>query len=228
MFSQLSQACRCTLSRPVGLLFHHQVIANGCNSSNKNLSSTSKSTIVGSSECSVFNHCRSLHTSSVMFAEPLKKKKRLDPAVLKMRVDRKIKKLEKSIRQLESADKVLIPILEHTVPPHVHKELELRTRTDVNVSQLKERMDRLLQVWALYRKRVDTQQSQSLKKVLQAQRKALDELQAESQELYEHAISIDEQLLPFQDNTIITERGPCSAYVPPDGTRTNVTKQWVM
>jgi len=36
-----------------------------------------------------------------MFAEPLKKKKRLDPQILKAREDRKRKKIEKSIRKLE-------------------------------------------------------------------------------------------------------------------------------
>lgn len=227
MLSQLSQACRCTLSRPAGLLFHHQAIISGCNNS-KTCASISRSIV----QCDPIGNgginFRQLHTSSVMFAEPLKKKKRLDPVILKMRVDRKIKKLEKSIHQLECADKVMKPILEHTLPPHVHKELESRTRTGVSATELKERMDRLFQVWALYRKQVDTQQSQSLKRVLQAQQRALDELKAESHELYEHAISIDDQLLPFQDSSLITERGPCSAYVPPDGIRTDVTKQWVM
>lgn len=43
-----------------------------------------------------------LFRSSVpMFAEPLKKKKRLDPQILKAREDRKRKKIEKSIRKLE-------------------------------------------------------------------------------------------------------------------------------
>lgn len=43
-----------------------------------------------------------LFRSSVpMFAEPLKKKKRLDPQILKAREDRKRKKIEKAIRKLE-------------------------------------------------------------------------------------------------------------------------------
>lgn len=40
-----------------------------------------------------------------MFAEPLKKKKRLDPQILKAREDRKRKKIEKSIRKLEKVYK---------------------------------------------------------------------------------------------------------------------------
>lgn len=40
-------------------------------------------------------------TSETMLAEPLKKKKRLDPQILKAREDRKRKKIEKAIRKLE-------------------------------------------------------------------------------------------------------------------------------
>jgi len=36
-----------------------------------------------------------------IFAEPLKKKKRLDPQILKAREDRKRKKIEKAIKKLE-------------------------------------------------------------------------------------------------------------------------------
>lgn len=43
--------------------------------------------------------------STPLFGEPLKKKKRLDPQILKAREDRKRKKIEKSIRRLE---KVLV------------------------------------------------------------------------------------------------------------------------
>lgn len=39
--------------------------------------------------------------STPLFGEPLKKKKRLDPQILKAREDRKRKKIEKSIRKLE-------------------------------------------------------------------------------------------------------------------------------
>lgn len=48
----------------------------------------------------------------VLCAEPLKKKKKLDPAVLKAREERKRKKLEKQIRKLERSEKQLKPIEE--------------------------------------------------------------------------------------------------------------------
>jgi large subunit ribosomal protein L40 len=67
---------------------------------------------------------RALHTSSpvcitstpVLFAEPLKKKKKLDPQVIKHREERKRKKLEKQIRRLERNARQLKPIEELEVP----------------------------------------------------------------------------------------------------------------
>ena len=49
-------------------------------------------------------------------AEPLKKKKRIDPAVLKQREERKKKRLEKQIRRLEKNARQLKPIDELEVP----------------------------------------------------------------------------------------------------------------
>jgi large subunit ribosomal protein L40 len=49
-------------------------------------------------------------------AEPLKKKKRLDPAVIKAREERKKRKLEKQIRRLEKHEKQLKPLDELDVP----------------------------------------------------------------------------------------------------------------
>jgi large subunit ribosomal protein L40 len=45
-------------------------------------------------------------SSAPLFGEPLKKKKRLDPQILKAREDRKRKKIEKAIRKLEKVVKV--------------------------------------------------------------------------------------------------------------------------
>jgi hypothetical protein len=67
---------------------------------------------------------RALHTSNpvcitstpVLFAEPLKKKKKLDPQVIKHREERKRKKLEKQIRRLERNARQLKPIEELEVP----------------------------------------------------------------------------------------------------------------
>lgn len=56
------------------------------------------------------------HYTPVLYAEPLKKKKKVDPAVVKAREDRRRKKLEKMIRKLEKNSRQLKPIDELEVP----------------------------------------------------------------------------------------------------------------
>nr|CAD7413138.1 unnamed protein product [Timema cristinae] len=55
-------------------------------------------------------------TAPSEIAEPLKKKKKLDPAILKQREDRKRKKIEKQIRRMEKNVRQLKPIDELEVP----------------------------------------------------------------------------------------------------------------
>lgn len=57
-----------------------------------------------------------LHISPALYAEPQKKKKRLDPAIIKAREDRSRRKLEKAIRKLEKHARQLKPIDENEVP----------------------------------------------------------------------------------------------------------------
>lgn len=70
------------------------------------------------------NHIRSIATTAwrpfnvtpALCAEPLKKKKRIDPQVVKAREERRRKKLEKQIRRLEKNARQLKPIDELEVP----------------------------------------------------------------------------------------------------------------
>ncbi len=57
-----------------------------------------------------------LRVTPILCAEPLKKKKKIDPAVIKQREERKRKKLEKQIRLLEKNARQLKPIDELEVP----------------------------------------------------------------------------------------------------------------
>lgn len=57
-----------------------------------------------------------IHCSPVLCAEPLKKKKKLDPQIIKQREDRRKRKLEKQIRRLEKNARQLKPIEELEVP----------------------------------------------------------------------------------------------------------------
>jgi len=57
-----------------------------------------------------------IQTTLPLNAEPLKKKKKLDPQILKQRDERRRKKLEKQIRRLEKNARQLKPIDELEVP----------------------------------------------------------------------------------------------------------------
>lgn len=63
-----------------------------------------------------------LHSTPVLCAEPLKKKRKLDPQIVKQREDRKKKKLEKQIRRLERNARQLKPVEELEVPFHLVDE----------------------------------------------------------------------------------------------------------
>jgi large subunit ribosomal protein L40 len=52
----------------------------------------------------------------MLLAEPLKKKKKLDPQIIKQREERRRKKLEKQIKRLERNARQLKPIDELEVP----------------------------------------------------------------------------------------------------------------
>lgn len=52
------------------------------------------------------------HMTPVVCAEPLKKKKRLDPAIVKARLDRRKKKIEKQIRRLQKNSRQFKPVEE--------------------------------------------------------------------------------------------------------------------
>lgn len=56
--------------------------------------------------------------------EPLKRKKKIDPMIIKMRTERKKRKIEKQIRRLEKLAKQLKPIDEVEIPYKLINEKE--------------------------------------------------------------------------------------------------------
>ena len=52
----------------------------------------------------------------VFSAEPMKKKKKMDPAIIKAREEKKKKRIEKSIKKLEKNTKQLKPLEEIEIP----------------------------------------------------------------------------------------------------------------
>ncbi|GLV40523.1 mitochondrial ribosomal protein L40 [Carabus blaptoides fortunei] len=163
--------------------------------------------------------------SSCLLAEPLKKKKRIDPQVIKAREDRKRKKLEKMIRRLERNARQLKPLDELEVPLNLVDEKQKRLRPVTLPVEELERRVLLEKAWTKYKHQQHLADMQMIDRICASQQKALDELRKESEELYQEAIQIDARLLPF------IARGPVSTppiinYDSPDGDYNDITKKW--
>jgi large subunit ribosomal protein L40 len=75
-----------------------------------------------------------LQFTPILFAEPLKKKRKMDPAVVKAREERKKKKLEKQIRKLEKNSRTLKPIDDLLTPLTLIDEKEYVVNTSIRNS----------------------------------------------------------------------------------------------
>lgn len=155
----------------------------------------------------------------------MKKKKKIDPAVIKQREDRKRKKLEKQIRRLEKNARQLKPIDELEIPLALIDEQKIRTRPKNLTLEILENRVFLEKKWATYKMKEKLADLQVIDRLLHAQEKALSELRFESEELYQEAIQPDIQLVPFH------AVGPVSTpaiekYESPDGEYIDVSKKY--
>ncbi|CAH2094711.1 unnamed protein product [Euphydryas editha] len=177
---------------------------------------------------------RSITTSAVvqfkitdqLWAEPLKKKKKLDPAIVKAREERRRKRIEKQIRRLEKNARQLKPIEEIEPPLHLLDEMGKRKRPAVVLTQEEiEARALLLKDWTRYKKQEYISNVNQIDRIMAAQRRALDMLYEESEELYNEAIMPDLQLLPYSiSGTYATP--PIKNYNSPDGEYIDVSKKW--
>ncbi|XP_068422532.1 large ribosomal subunit protein mL40 [Clinocottus analis] len=158
-----------------------------------------------------------LKTSAPLRAEP-KKKKKVDPKrdhVLKERMKKKLKKMEKVAPEFIPLDDLITPF----------KCLdETRERSALKLSfEESEGRALLLKEWCRYKQEQHKAEMRAVELAIEAQREALEELKVESKELYLAALKPDPLLFPF------THEGP--AYTPPiskheapDGKYTDITK----
>jgi len=167
-----------------------------------------------------------IQTTTVCYAEPLKKKKKLDPQVVKQREDRRRKKLEKQIRRLEKNARQLKPIDELEVPMELIDEKDKRKRILPKISNEElERRTQLLKKWSQYKHDQKLENFQIIDRLVQCQNKALEELRMESEELYQEAIQPDLQLVPFSMKGPVSTP-PIDNYDSPDGEYTVLTRKW--
>jgi len=170
---------------------------------------------------------RGIFTTSYLLAEPLKKKKRIDPQVLKKREDKKVRKLEREIQRLERTPKQFKPIVELQLAPQITRQLSERLRQHVDTEAYEE-LQRMTKLWSIYRCEQRLAELKSIKSMVRSQKKALDVLREESPELYSSAISIDHNLIPLKTHFVKKETPKAEEYMAPDGRQTDVTKQWTM
>ncbi|XP_014247581.1 39S ribosomal protein L40, mitochondrial [Cimex lectularius] len=159
-----------------------------------------------------------------LLAEPLKKKKKLDPAIVRQREERKRKKIEKQIRRLEKNSKQLKPIDECEVPTEILKDPTRQRVVSLSQETKYQRLE-VFKQWSAYRRRQMLRDVQMFDRILYSQQKALDELKLESKELYDEAIKFDENLIPFKCQGPV-ETPPINNYDSPDGEYIDISKKW--
>jgi large subunit ribosomal protein L40 len=173
---------------------------------------------------------RAISTTAPLNAEPPKKKRRIDPAVLKTRIERKIKKTEREISKLESAPKKYAPILEYQLTSSDLSDLKARPRHTMeefgltHASLLGAR-----RLWSFYRQEQARMERKSIRRVEKAQEKALEHLKNLDKDLYDNTVSVDDTILiPYLSSHVKRETPPNPNYTPPDGSIQDVTKEWVI
>ncbi|XP_031618563.1 39S ribosomal protein L40, mitochondrial [Contarinia nasturtii] len=168
------------------------------------------------------------HMTPIVYAEPMKKRKRLDPAIIKSRIDRRKRKIEKAIRRLQKNSRQLKPIEEVEKPKALVKieDQIARKRPPIQLNDEQRDYRALLQKdWTRYKRQQNLELNQICKQIFESQNKALQELRLESEVLYQAAIQPDENLLP------VTLKGPVNTppiknYDSPDGEYKDVSKKW--
>lgn len=169
--------------------------------------------------------------SPVLWAEPLKKKKRVDPSLIREKSERKVRRIAKEIRRHEKVARKHKPLTELEVPKAILKDTgnegDTRKRPPVEITdEEKARRADILREWAEYKNNQHIAEIRMINRIMASQEKALDELKDASPELYEEALQIDPTLIPFQMAGPV-ETPPIKNYDHPEGEYVDITKQYL-
>ncbi|EPY87008.1 mitochondrial ribosomal protein L40-like protein [Camelus ferus] len=195
----------------------------GLNSSHPDAPAQSARGALGRSHSPHWRHCHQIQPFRMVEhaharAEPLRKKKKVDPKKDQAAKDR----LKKRIRRLEKASQELIPIEDFITPVKFLNKTRQRPPAELPFEE-SERRALLLKKWSLYKQREHEAERDAVRSLLQAQQEALRELQLTAPELHAEATKRDPGLFPFErqgpDYT-----PPISNYQPPEGRYHDITK----
>ena len=75
--------------------------------------------------------------STVMLGMPNKKRNKMDPALLKIKQDKRRRKIEKALRKMEKKSRMPIPLVELEISQSLKKEIQDRQRKVSLISSLK-------------------------------------------------------------------------------------------
>lgn len=162
----------------------------------------------------------------MLMAEPMKKRKKADPALTKLRDERKRKRLWRDVKRLMRSQNQLKPLDELEVPYSLVDEPQKYARPKAQISDdlFCERED-LRQEWSIYKAKRHTQDLQMIERIEDAQEKALEELRLASPTLFDEAVKVDEAFLPFTVNAT-TLTPPIKDFDSPQGDYKDCTKTW--
>ncbi|KAI2803185.1 39S ribosomal protein L40, mitochondrial [Blomia tropicalis] len=168
---------------------------------------------------------RNLHITAPAFAEPLRKKKIINPLTTKKQYERKLRRLEREISKLESIEPKLKPILELHLQPFVKKDIEARKRNETDQTNHK-LLNAYLKIWSIYKTLETETELSQIRCAARAQERALSLLKRDYPQLYLEAIQIDPNLIPYTVTNIKKDTPPVESYNCPDGKEYDTTKQW--
>jgi large subunit ribosomal protein L40 len=133
-------------------------------------------------------------------AMPVKKKRKLDPQILRAREERRKKRITKALKKMEKKPRIARPIMELEPSVELIAEAEThRKRSNVVVSNdIINSRELLMKEWNRFSGLRHISEIRQLDSVIISQQEALDLLREESEELYQEAIQPDMSLIPFQ------------------------------
>lgn len=164
--------------------------------------------------------------TQMLGAEPLKKKKKLDPMIVRQKEERRKRKIEKFIRRLEKNAGQLKPIDELEIPPSLRQEIGIRKRPQITITEeIEGERSALLKEWSKYKYQQHLAEIKMIENIINSRDRALEELRQESEDLWLEAIQLDQMLLPFRAKGPVVTL-PIKNYDPPDGEYIDKTKTW--
>ncbi|KAL5020074.1 hypothetical protein ScPMuIL_002966 [Solemya velum] len=191
-----------------------------------NISRLSLCRRLGARELHTQGHPLMFQVTEVLWAEPMKKRKKVDPAQVHAREMRKKKRLERMIKRLEKFARKLKPIEEIAGDPKIRREISLRQRERTALSfEESESRARLHKEWTRYKSKQYCTESGEIAQLITAQDRALQALREESEELYQQAIEIDESLINFSCKGPV-RTPPIENFDSPDGEYIDTTKTY--